>query len=59
LSSSSHSTFELVVYNSLMDVEDMSGAVMEAARTLCAGGRLCACVTHPLADAGTLGKRRR
>ena len=45
--------FDLVVaYNSLMDVEDMPGAVLEAARVLRANGRLCACVTHPLADAG-------
>jgi SAM-dependent methyltransferase len=45
--------FELVVaYNSLMDVEDMPRAVMEAARVLGAGGRLCVCVTHPLAEAG-------
>ena len=48
-----NAAFELVVaYNSLMDVEDMSRAVTEAARVLRAGGRLCACVTHALADAG-------
>jgi SAM-dependent methyltransferase len=47
------SSFALVVaYNSLMDVEDMPRAVAEAARVLQSGGRLCACVTHPLADAG-------
>ncbi len=46
-------TFELVVsYNALMDVEDMPGAVAQAGRVLREGGRLCACVTHPLADAG-------
>ncbi len=45
--------FELVVaYNSLMDVDNMPRAVKEAARVLCVGGRLCACVTHPFADAG-------
>jgi SAM-dependent methyltransferase len=45
--------FDLVVaFNSLMDIEDMPGAVREAARVLEAGGRLCVCVTHPLADAG-------
>jgi SAM-dependent methyltransferase len=45
--------FELVVaYNSLMDVDDLPGAVQEAARVLRPGGRLCACVTHPIADAG-------
>jgi SAM-dependent methyltransferase len=47
-------SFDLVVaYNSLMDVADMPAAVREAARVLAPGGRLCACVTHPMADAGT------
>ena len=47
------STFALVVaYNSLMDVQDMPRTVSEAARVLYSGGRLCACVTHPLADVG-------
>jgi SAM-dependent methyltransferase len=46
-------SFELVVaYNSLMDIEDMSGAVLETARVLSSGGRLCVSVTHPLNDAG-------
>jgi SAM-dependent methyltransferase len=46
--------FDLVVaYNSLMDVADMPAAVGEAARVLAPGGRLCVCVTHPMADAGT------
>jgi SAM-dependent methyltransferase len=46
-------SFDLVVaYNSLMDVQDMPGAVREAARVLRPQGRLCVCVTHPLADAG-------
>ena len=46
--------FDLVVaYNSLMDVEDMPVAVREAARVLAPGGRLCACITHPLQTAGT------
>ena len=45
--------FSLVVaYNSLMDVDDLDGVVHEAARVLKSGGRLAACVTHPLADAG-------
>ena len=45
--------FALVVaYNSLMDVEDMPRAVIESARVLRVGGRFCACVTHPIADAG-------
>jgi SAM-dependent methyltransferase len=46
-------SFDLVVaYNVLMDVEDMAGAVGEAARVLTRAGRLCACVTHPATDAG-------
>jgi SAM-dependent methyltransferase len=46
-------SFGLVVaYNVLMDVDDMPAAVAEIARVLVGGGRLCACVTHPFADAG-------
>jgi SAM-dependent methyltransferase len=46
-------SFDLVVFfNSLMDVDDMEGSVREAARVLRPAGRLCACVTHPMADAG-------
>jgi SAM-dependent methyltransferase len=46
-------SFDLVVaYNSLMDVADMPAAVGEIGRVLAPGGRLCACVTHPMADAG-------
>lgn len=46
-------SFDLVVaYNSLMDVDDMPGAVSEAGRVLEAGGRLCICVTHPFFDSG-------
>ena len=51
-------TFDLVVaYNSLMDIEDMPGAVREAARVLRPDGRFCICVTHPLADAGRFEDR--
>ena len=46
-------SFDLVVaYNVLMDVADMPAAVGEVARVLVPGGSLCACVTHPFADAG-------
>ena len=47
-------SFDLVVaYNSLMDVDDMPGAVAEAARVLDRGGRFCICVTHPFRDSGS------
>lgn len=46
-------SFDLVVaYNSLMDIDDMAGAVREASRVLAPGGRFCICVTHPVNDAG-------
>ena len=45
--------FDLVVaYNSLMDVDDMPGAVREAARVLEPGGRMGVCITHPFPEAG-------
>jgi SAM-dependent methyltransferase len=46
-------SFDIVVaYNSLMDIDDLDGAVAEAGRVLEPGGVLCVCVTHPLNDAG-------
>jgi SAM-dependent methyltransferase len=42
----------VVAYNSLMDVDDLPAAVRDAARVLAPGGRFCACVLHPIADAG-------
>jgi SAM-dependent methyltransferase len=51
-------SFDLVVfYNSLMDIDDMEQSVQEAARVLQPGGALCACVTHPMADAGKFESR--
>ena len=45
--------FDLAVaYNSLQVVADMPGTVAEAARVLDHGGRLCLCVSHPVADVG-------
>jgi len=41
-----------VAYNSLMDFDDMPGAVAEVARVLEPGAVFCVCVTHPLFDAG-------
>ena len=52
------SSFDLVVaYNSLMDMDDMPRAVREATRVLEPGGRLCICVTHPIADAGKFASK--
>ena len=46
-------SFDLVVaFNSLMDIDDMPGAVREAGRVLEPKGRMCACITHPMRDAG-------
>jgi SAM-dependent methyltransferase len=46
-------TFDLIVaYNTLMDFDDLPAAMGEAARVLESGGRLCACVLHPTAEAG-------
>jgi SAM-dependent methyltransferase len=46
-------SFDLVVaYNSLMDIDDLTGAVRETWRVLRAGSRFCICVTHPVNDAG-------
>ena len=54
----SNESFDLVVfYNSLMDIDDMEAGVREAARVLTPGGRMCACVTHPIADAGKFESR--
>jgi SAM-dependent methyltransferase len=51
-------SFDLtILYNSLMDVDDMEGTVKEAARVLARGGHMCVCVTHPLADAGAFKSR--
>jgi SAM-dependent methyltransferase len=41
-----------VAYNSLMDFDDLVGAVAEVARVLSPGGTFCVCVTHPLQFAG-------
>ena len=50
--------FDLVVaYNSLIDIQDMPGAVRQVQRVLTPEGRFCVCVTHPLADAGLFEAR--
>jgi len=46
-------SFDLAIaFMSLQDVEDLEGAVREAARVLVAGGRLCVAIVHPLNSAG-------
>ena len=42
-----------VAYNSLMDFDDMPGAVREMARILEPGAVLCICITHPVFDVGS------
>jgi ubiquinone/menaquinone biosynthesis C-methylase UbiE len=42
-----------VAFMSLQDVDDLQGAVMEAARILEAAGVLCVAIVHPLNSAGT------
>lgn len=42
----------VIAFMSLMDVDDMRGAVAEAGRVLELGGRLCIAVCHPFQGAG-------
>lgn len=52
------SSFDLVIaFMSLQDVDDLDGALREAARVLMPGGRLCMAVVHPLNSAGTFEER--
>lgn len=41
-----------IAYNSLMDLDDMPGAIREVARVLEPGAALCVCIVHPMVDAG-------
>jgi SAM-dependent methyltransferase len=41
----------VVAYMALHDIDDLSGALREAARVLEPGGRLCAAIVHPFASA--------
>lgn len=51
-------SFDLVIgFMSLQDVDDLSGALHEAARVLVPGGRLCMAVVHPLNSSGTFEER--
>lgn len=51
-------SFGLVVaFMSLQDVDDLPGALREAARVLEPGGRLCLAIVHPLNSAGSFTER--
>lgn len=51
-------SFDLAVaYNVLMDLDDLEGSLQEIARVLELGGRLAACVLHPVAEAGSFEER--
>ena len=53
-----HASFGLVIgFMSLQDVDDLAGALREAARVLAPGGRLCLAIVHPLNSAGTFTSR--
>jgi ubiquinone/menaquinone biosynthesis C-methylase UbiE len=47
----------VVAYNTFMDFDELPAAIKEAARVLERGGRLCACVLHPTAEAGRFATR--
>ncbi|HJQ74836.1 MAG TPA: class I SAM-dependent methyltransferase [Gaiellaceae bacterium] len=47
----------VVAFMSLQDVDDLAGAIGEAARVLVPGGRLCLAIVHPLNSAGSFAER--
>jgi SAM-dependent methyltransferase len=47
----------VVSFMSLMNTDDLEGAVREAARVLEPGGRYCIAIVHPLNTAGTFASR--
>jgi SAM-dependent methyltransferase len=50
----SDGSFDLVLaFMSLQDIDDVEGAVAEAARVLAPGGRFCIAIVHPLNSAGS------
>lgn len=52
------SSFGLVIaFMSFQDVDDVGGAIREAARVLAPGGRLCLAIVHPLSSAGSFEAR--
>ena len=49
---SSGSVEVAVAYNSLMDVDDLAGAMAEVGRVVATDGVLCVCITHPMQYTG-------
>jgi SAM-dependent methyltransferase len=47
----------IVAFTSPQDIDDLGGALREAARVLASGGRLCIAVVHPMSSAGTFVER--
>jgi SAM-dependent methyltransferase len=47
----------VISFMSLMNTDDLEGAVREAARVLAPGGRYCVAITHPLNTAGAFASR--
>lgn len=47
----------VVAFMSLHDIDDLGGAIREAARVLLPGGQLCLAIVHPLASAGSFVTR--
>jgi SAM-dependent methyltransferase len=47
----------VISFMSLMNTDDLEGAVAEAARVLAPGGRYCVAITHPLNTAGAFASR--
>ncbi len=47
----------VVAFMSLQDVDDLAGALGEAARVLAPGGHLCMAIVHPMTSAGTFIER--
>lgn len=47
----------VVAFMSFQDVDDLDGAMREAARVLASGGRICLAIVHPLNSAGAFESR--
>jgi SAM-dependent methyltransferase len=51
-------SFGLVIaFMSLQDIDDLTGALREAARVLAPGGRFCFAIVHPVNSAGAFAER--